>query len=163
MVTELIGGASKASCRMIGAKARAACTEKFLAQRAWCITQLVAAAPLQFGHDEIDKIEKGLRCHCISEIEPVHIGFLDPGDQFVRYLRWRADHQGPRPPIAACFAISRTVHTRSGSEIVNASSAEVCAFWRLWRIGSSGPNFEKSTPVQPDIRTSAPSSETWDR
>src|SRR6516164_8099513 len=95
MVTELIGGASKASCRMIGAKARAARTETFLAQRAWCITQLVAAAPLQFGHDEIDKIEEVRRCHGISEVEPVHIGFLDPGDQFVRNLLWRVDHKRP--------------------------------------------------------------------
>src|SRR5207253_6512631 len=54
--------------------------------------------------------------------------------------------------MAACFAISRTVHTRSGSPMVKASSAEVCASCRLWRIGSSGPYFEKSRPVQPDIQ-----------
>ena len=142
---------------MVRAEPRPTWAIELFAQRAGGVIQFVTPAPLQFGHGQIDKIDEGSRRHRVGQIETVYVGLFDPGDQFVRYLFGRAT-TGPRPPIAACFAISRTVHTRAGSAIVHASSAEVCASCRLWRSGSSSPYFEKSTPVQPDISTSAPSS-----
>jgi len=34
--------------------------------------------------NQIDEIGEGFRRHGVGEVEPVHVGFLDPGDQFCR-------------------------------------------------------------------------------
>ena len=76
------------------------------------------------------------------------------------YLR-QCSTPGPSPDNLAFAAHDLCVGSAdacngAGGPIPASSSAEVCASCRLWRIGSSGPNLEKSMPVQPDIRTSAP-------
>jgi hypothetical protein len=78
--------------------------------------------------------------------------------QFVGNLGERAHDDRTAP--ADCRAISRTVQRRSGSAMVKASSAEVIASRCSKRTGSSGRRVEKSSPVHPDIKASAPSSLT---
>jgi hypothetical protein len=47
------------------------------------VIELVAPAPLQLGHDQVDEIGKGFRCHSVSEVKPVDIGVLDPANKLV--------------------------------------------------------------------------------
>ena len=51
---------------MIRAEPRATRAVELFAQRTGLVIQLVTAALLQFGHDQIDKIGEGLRRHSIG-------------------------------------------------------------------------------------------------
>ena len=44
-------------------------------QRAERVIQFITSASLQLGHNQIGKIGKGFRRHCVGEIEPIHVGF----------------------------------------------------------------------------------------
>src|SRR5579884_2796343 len=73
--------------RQIGSGAK-----ELLAQCTACgIGLRISAAALQFRHQTIDDVLKGFMRHGVSEIEAVHIRFLDPFLQNVRYPGGRAD------------------------------------------------------------------------
>src|ERR1700730_11752433 len=90
-----IGNTAEPDCWMICAEPRATWAVELLAQRAGRVIPFVTPAPLQLGHDQIDEIGESLRRHRIGEVEPVHVGFLDPSDQLFCDLFGRADYYRP--------------------------------------------------------------------
>jgi hypothetical protein len=88
---------------MARTQSRAAAGEKLLAQRARRIVGLVAAAPLQLGHQQIRDIGEGLGRHDIGEVEAVEIGLRDPAFHLVRDLGGRAHEQRPEATDAHPF------------------------------------------------------------
>lgn len=70
---------------------------------------------------------------------------------------------GASETIFAYSAISRIVHFRPGSEAVNAVMTERMASLSWSSSVLSGARREKSMPVQPDIRVSAPTASATSR
>ena len=67
----LAGDAAKPRCGMISAEPRPTRAIELFAQGARRVIGFVTPTPLQLGHDQIDKISEGFRCHRVSEIEPI--------------------------------------------------------------------------------------------
>src|SRR5580704_33272 len=90
-----IGNSAEPDCRMICAEPRATLAVELFAQRPGRVIPFVAPAPLQLRYDQINEIGEILRHQRVGEVEPVHIGVLEPGDQFFCNLFRRADHYRP--------------------------------------------------------------------
>src|SRR5207248_1781074 len=132
-----IGNSAEPDCRMICAEPRATLAVELFAQRPGRVIPFIALAPLQLRHDQTNEIGETLRHHRVGEVEPVHIGVLDPGDQFFCNLCGRADHY--RPTTADSGVLRDFPHrpypVRIGKSegferpLMNAHSAWVAANW----------------------------------
>ena len=65
---------------------------------------------------------------------------------------------GPRPPMAPWMAMSRTVHSLPSALLTwKLATADWMALLFTLPIGSSRSYCDRSTPIQPDMNTRAPS------
>lgn len=102
-----------ARARMRDMQARPASGKQLLAQRALAILGLVDAARLQFGNYQVDKRVERFRRDQAEQVEAVDVGFIGPGDQFVRDILGDPITKGERAPIRLRLARSPTLIGRS--------------------------------------------------
>src|SRR5205823_2067103 len=74
---------SKSGGWMIVWQAGVAGSIQLFAQGAGPIIQLILPAPLKLRHHQLNKIDEAFWSDYVREIETVHVGFIDPGFEFI--------------------------------------------------------------------------------
>ena len=112
-------------------------TVYLFAHRPLSVVALEYASTLQFRNDQVHEIDKAFRAYSVCEVKAINAGVPYPAFELIcDCLRPTYEH-GPDATDPDKLCNSRTVHTRSGSAMVNPSTMDWIASLSTYLIGAS--------------------------